>query len=215
MKLVGADKGGTLRQAREQAKLLFTKYDDEQLVIDRIELSDLVLKMEKGGSGDEPERLQSLKSKFAAVYQKENGRINGEIQNIDLIGDIRHIEVDDWTRKWVAVCVILLLLKRFCAAWGNGMPFEEVTEPEIYLGLCPVARNPIILPFSEGSGRSISANMQDVDRKIGFKVRDLLEGKGLDGPDQVLLKHLAHTLGLNSQVISEFPRVEMILKGRG
>ncbi|NLH15348.1 MAG: hypothetical protein GX455_02095 [Phycisphaerae bacterium] len=214
--LVGDGKSSLLMQARSHAEELLKTYDNEILVQERIELSDLFLKMEKGtfdAAGADASRLGELKSQFAAVYQQEGSRINGEIQNMELIGDIRDLKLDNWTRKWTALSVIVLLLKRFCVGWSRGMRYEEISGPEIYLSLCPVARNPIILPFSEGSGRDVAADMQ-VDRKVGFSVQKVLAGDGLDGAERVLLRHLAHTLGLSSQLISEYPRVERFVKGQ-
>jgi len=92
------------------------------------------------------------------------------------------------------------------------MRYEDIWLPSVYLALCPVARSPIILPFSEGSGRDIGADMQ-VDRKLGFKVQKVLAGGGLDGAERVLLGHLAHTLGLRRHLTSKYPQLERFLKG--
>lgn len=208
----------SLKMARYHAEQLLQKYDDEKLVYERIELSDLLLRKEKKtlrSDGEEAKRLNELISRFNATVRWEGGRANGEIQNVELIGDIRHIQVDDWTRKWTALCIIVLLLKRFCIAWNNGMPREKITEPEVYLALCPVARNPIILPFSEGSDRDIGANMLDVDRKVMFRIKKVLAGRDLDGAERVLLRHLAQTLGLDSHLSMEYPLVGRFLRGEG
>jgi len=215
--LVGEGKRSLLDQALVHAEQLLRKYDNEKLVRERIELSDLLLRREKktlGTDGPDVARLSELEKQFSARVQIGKDRVNGEIQNVELIGDIRHIEVDDWTRKWTALSVIVLLLKRFCRAWKKGMPLEEITEPEVYLALCPVARNPIILPFSEGSRRSLATHMQDVDRKVGFRIREVLAGGGLDGAERVLLRHLAQTLGLDRHLSMEYPSVERFLRGQ-
>jgi len=218
--LVTPGKWNALTEAWDHADGLLAKHDQENLVWERIELSNLLRRKEKGDalSPEDDQRLEALKGVFNAVVTEVTNKkgktlINGEIQNERLVADIRHLQIDDWTRKWTALIVMLKLLKRFAVGWRNGMPFEEITEPEIYLALCPVARNPIILPFSEGSNRSIATHMQDVDRKVGFRVKDVLSGRGLAASERTLLKHVATTLGLGRDLWEEFPRIGRIVKG--
>jgi hypothetical protein len=218
-KLVGG-KWRALSDAIGHADALLDKYDQENLVWERIELSSMLRRKENGDalSSEDTQRLQELTKRFKVVFDKDTNKkgakqFDGELCNKDLIGDIRHLHIKDWTRKWAALIIILKLLKRFAAGWENKMPFEEVSEAEVYLALCPVARRPLILPFSEHSGRSIASHLKDVDKAIDFKVKNVLSGRGLSVSDRTLLKHVATTMGLGRELWKKFPRIGKIVRG--
>jgi len=199
--------------AEKHANELLDTYDNEEFVWKRIKLSNLLRWKEKGISIDESD-LESLKQEFDAdievVTNKQgNCKITGKIQNH--VCDIRYLQLEDWVRKCTAFIVVLKLLKRFCENWKQGMPYEEISPGEVYLALCPVARNPIILPFSYRSGRNTKADMPL--RNVGFTVEDVLEGGGLDAADRTLFKHLAATLGIGGEYLKRYPKAKQIVEG--
>lgn len=210
--LVNPGRWADFEIAEKRADELLKTYDDEHSVWKRIKLSTLLLWKEKGAMFDESE-LKSLEKEFDAEIEegtdkKGRLRIRGAIRRH--VCDIRYLQLTDWVRKCTAFIVVLKLLKRFCDNWRNGMPYEEISPGEVYLALCPLARNPIILPFSDRSGRNTQA---DMPLNIGFTVEDVLEGRGLDAADRILFKHLAATLGIGSEYLKRYPKAKQIVEG--
>lgn len=193
-------------QGRELAQILWTAYDSDESV-KRVRLSELLSKQSGRNQPDtltdeEESELEKLKSHFGVRVVEARSMCGANYV------DIRNERFTDRQKRWAALIIIMQLLARSVKVRNKleGMRSPDAKQPgydyslcqplsaaDVYLALFPVARDPLILPFHDGTDPgakwSKPLNRLDDDRhapsarndprnwgSIALRVNDVLNG---------------------------------------